>query len=414
MTTNNNNNKANIPSVALITVGLDPTLAGDIADVAGKMLWAISRADCEGYISPSKRPPFPQGVKTAPVCVAVIDFDGNIDQAIESAAYLQELYPGKTALIARSSLQDHQVLLQAMRAGCNDFIGGEFDPGSFLRSLDRINQQWTTKAAHNTELGTVLTFFGAKGGVGTTTLSVHLAMYLVQCHQKKTLLIDNHPQLGHVCIYLGIDGSRYNFHELVRNLSRLDSELLRGYIATHASGLEVLSSPDTCGGRKATDPVSMAQTLDFLRGEYDYVIVDCPTSLDETNLAVMEASNQVYIVATPEIGAVRDLSRHVDALSENEQNTEKVKVVINRFSSQHAVSVEQIEKAIRLPIAFRLPNSYAEVTRSGILGEPISYKTKSEFSAQLVKWVSSLAGPVIHVEDVATAPAKPKFSLWKK
>jgi len=68
-------------------------------------------------------------------------------------------------------------------------------------------------------------------------------MYLVLCHQKKTLLIDNHPQLGHACIYLGIDGSRYHFQELVRNLSRLDSDLLRGYIATHESGLEVLASP---------------------------------------------------------------------------------------------------------------------------------------------------------------------------
>jgi pilus assembly protein CpaE len=237
-------------------------------------------------------------------------------------------------------------------------------------------------------------------------------MYLVHCHQKKVLLIDNHPQLGHVCVYLGIDGSRYNFHELVRNLSRLDSELLRGYIATHSSGLEVLSSPDTCGGRKATDAVSMAQTLDFLRSEYDYVVVDCPTALDETNIAVIEASNQVFIVATPEIGAIRDLSRHVDVLSENEHNTEKLKVVINRFSSQHSVSVEQIEKAIRLPVTYKLPNSYAEVTRAGILGEPISYKTKSEFSAQLIKWVSSIAGPLgAHMEEVAEK--KPKFSLWK-
>jgi len=257
----------------------------------------------------------------------------------------------------------------------------------------------------------VLTFFGAKGGVGTTTLAVHIAIYLVQCHNKKTLLIDNHPQLGHACIYLGIDGSRYNFHELVRNLNRLDSELLRGYIATHSSGLEVLSSPDTCDGRKATDPESMAQTLDFLRGEYDYVIVDCPTCLDETNLAVFDASNQVYLIATPEIGSVRDLSRHVDILSQNEQNADKVKVVINRFAAQHAVSLEQIEKAIRLPIAFKLPNSYAEVVRSGIMGEPISYKSKTEFSAQLLKWTSSLGGTVIEEEEIT--PKKSKFSLWK-
>lgn len=403
-------NTPTIPSVALITVSVDPQLADQIAACASGMLWAVNRADCDGYISADKRAPFSPAVKFSQYCIAVIDFDQDLHQAIDAAAYIQQVFSGKAALVALSTVQDRETLLRAMRAGCNDFLSGEFSEATFMETLNRLNQQWTSKAARNSARGSVLTFFGAKGGVGTTTLAVHIAIYLVECLKKKTLLIDNHPQLGHACIYLGIDGSRYNFHELVRNLNRLDSELLRGYIATHSSGLEVLSSPDTCEGRKATDPESMAQTLDFLRGEYDYVIVDCPTSLDETNLAVFDASNQVYVVATPEIGSVRDLSRHIDILSQNEQNADKVKVVINRFAAQHAVSLEQIEKAIRLPIAFRLPNSYAEVVRSGILGEPISPKSKTEFSTQLLKWMTSLGGPIVQEEEAAP---KKRFSLWK-
>jgi pilus assembly protein CpaE len=343
----------------------------------------------------------------------VIDFDKDIEQAISAATYIQEMFAGKAALVALSASQDPDILLRAMRAGCTEFISGELDEAAFSDTLVRLNAQWTAKNVRNTARGSVVTFFGAKGGVGTSTLAIHLAMYLVQVHQKKTLLIDNHPELGHACIYLGIDGSRYHFHELVRNLSRLDSELLRGYIATHSSGLEVLSSPDVCGGRKATDPESMAQTLDFLRGEYDFVVVDCPTSLDETNLAVIEASNQVYLVATPEIGAVRDLSRHVDSLSQGEQNVEKVKVVINRFSAQHAVSIEQIEKAIRLPVTIKLPNSYSEVVRSGILGEPISPKQKSDFSSQILKWVNGLVGSSGPVVEEA-APAKKSIFAFLK
>jgi len=84
---------------------------------------------------------------------------------------------------------------------------------------------------------------------------------------------------------------------------------------------------------KKLDPESITQTLDFLRGEYDYVIVDGPSSLDETNLAVIDASNEVYLIATPEIAAIRDLSRYVDSLSQGEHDIGKVKVVINRFSS---------------------------------------------------------------------------------
>jgi len=403
---------AGTPSVALITVSIENSLAEEVAHAISEMPWTVRRADCEGYISHARRPPFSQGVKSAHYCIAVIDLDTDIAQAIEAAAYIQEMFSGKAALVARSTSQDHEILLRAMRAGFNDFIGESFNPESFAETLTRISQLWQTRAASNAVRGSVVSLIGTKGGVGTTTLAVHLAMYLVQTHGKKTLLIDNHAQLGHACVYLGIDGSRHNFHELVRNLSRLDSELLRGYIATHSSGLEVLSSPDTCENHRTTDPEQMSQTLDFLRGEYDYVIVDCPATLDDTNLAVIEGSNLVYLVSTPEIGAVRDLSRFVDSLVQNDENKERLKVIINRFSSQHAVGPEQIEKAIRTEIFMRFPNSYAEVVRSGIMGEPIGPKQKSEFGAQVAKWVSTLAGSGPG-GDAQAAPKKSGFSLWK-
>lgn len=402
-----------ILSVALISICIEPTLADEIADAVSRISWAVQRADCEGYISASKRPPFPQLVKSAHSCIAIIDFDTDIDQAIAAAAYVQELYVGKVALVALSSSQDPEVLLRAMRAGCTEFINADFDENAFIEAMMRLHERWSSKTARNVLRGSVLTFFGAKGGVGTTTLAVHLATYLAQCHGKKTLLIDNHPQLGHACVYLGIDGSRYHFHELVRNLGRLDSDLLRGYIATHTSGLEVLASPDVCGATKATDPESIAQTLDFLRGEYDYVVVDCATALDEVTLAVIDASNYVYVVATPEIGAIRDLSRYVDSISQSDHHTDKLKVVINRFTAQHAVSLEQIEKAIRLPVSIKLPNSYAELARSTLLGEPISPKQKSEFSLPMLKWAASLAGTTAHVEEEVAAPKKSLFGLWK-
>ena len=398
-------------SVALITVSLDASLADVIADSVLKMSWAVHRADCEGYISAAKRPPLSQAIKSSPACIAVIDFDKDIEHASAAAVYIQGLFAGKATIVAMSASRDPDILLRAMRAGCSEFIGEEFDENVFTEMLIRLYQHWSSRTAQNAGLGEIVTFFGVKGGVGTTTLAVHLAMYLVLCHQKKTLLIDSHPQLGHACIYLGIDGSRYHFQELVRNLNRLDSDLLRGYIATHSSGLEVLASPDVSGNIKTHDPDAIAQTLDFLRGEYDYVVIDSPSTLDETNLAVIDASNLLYLVATPEIAAIRDLSRYMDTLSQSECDIEKVKVVINRFSERHALTVEQIEKAIRLPIAFKLPNEYTEVTRSALLGEPISPKKKSDFTIPLINWVNALVAGTKSVEEPVVK--KTKFSLWK-
>ena len=235
-------------------------------------------------------------------------------------------------------------------------------------------------------------------------------MNLVQIQGKRTLLIDHHPELGHVCVYLGLDGQRCIYQEVVRSVTRLDTELLRGFVSKHASGLEVLSSPDSCGAVHSMDADAVARTLKFLRSEYDYIIVDCPNCFDETTMAVVDASNTVYLIATPEIGAIRDLSRYVDHLTLNNSTTEKMQVVVNRVSSRYAVNVEHIEKAIRLPVAIRLPNSYADLVRSANLGEPISLKTKSEFNAEFLNWSNTLVGSTGQSSTIKTRSSI--FAMW--
>jgi pilus assembly protein CpaE len=297
-----------------------------------------------------------------------------------------------------------------MRAGYSEFLSKPFDVDEYTDTLTRLDHRWSSIAGRRQNLGKILSFFGAKGGVGTTTLAVHLAMFLVRSFGKKVLLIDNHAQLGHVVLYLGMDGSNHHFYDLVQNVSRLDQELLRGFIATHASGLDVLSSPDVYGSAWKTDADSVERTLEFLSTQYDFVLLDCEASFEDITLAVVAFSNWIYLVATPEIGAVRDLSRYVDGLIQNEQATKKLQVIINRYSSHEAVTIEQIEKAVHLPIAFKIPNNYGELVRSINIGEPLSAESKSDFSLQMKKWAASLVKAVM---PAAEEPVKKKFALWK-
>jgi pilus assembly protein CpaE len=386
------NSESGVFTAAVITVCLDPDTAERVVQAVEKMPWLVTASNFEAYISASRRPYIGPQLKAADACIAIVDFDQRPEEAVETTKYLQQVFPGKITVIALAQSREPELLLLAMRGGCTEFLHKPLKMDAFQEVLRRLERQWTATTARTAPVGSVLSFFGAKGGVGTTTLAVHLAMYLVQCHGKRTLLIDNHAELGHISVYLGIDGSRYHFAEVVRNVSRLDSELLQGFVAKHSSGLEILSSPDVCGNMNNMDPDAIARTLEFLKTEYDFVILDCATAVDENALAVIDVSTRVYLVATPEIGAIRDLARYVDNLMQIDYTTEKMHVVINRFSSRYAVSVEQIEKAIRLPIAIRLPNSYTELVRSVNLGEPVSAKTKSDFAAQVVKWSNTLVG----------------------
>jgi pilus assembly protein CpaE len=395
--------------VALLTVHVERGTMDQIRQTATEMPWEVVHVDYDNYFSAAKLPPLTQRATNTQACVAVVDFDGDPELALETAQLLRQSFSHNTGILALSFTTDPDLLLRAMRAGYSEFLGKPFHPDEFADTLARLDQRWAATTVRPRNLGKILSFFGAKGGVGTTTLAVHLAMFLVGLG-KKVLLIDNHAQLGHVVLYLGMDGSNHHFYDLVQNVSRLDEDLLHGFIATHSSGLDVLSSPDVYGGLWKTDKDSVERTLEFLGTQYDFVLLDCEASFEDINLAVISFSNLIYLVASPEIGAIRDLSRYVDGLVQSEHATKKLQVVINRYSSHEAVTIEQIEKAVHLPIAIKIANSYSELVRSINIGEPVTGESKSEFASQMNKWATALAGPV---GTTTQEPVKKRFALWK-
>ncbi len=396
-------------SVALVAVSTDAEAMDRIQQAAGQLPWRLTHDYFEDYVTSERRPAISNEIKSADAIAAIVDFDRDPSAALESASYLHQIFSGRLFVAALSGSNDPDLLLSAMRAGCSEFLKKPLDPQQLAEAFTRQDRKWsgTMARAHNS--GHILSIFGAKGGVGTTTIAVTLACFLVRQHGKRVLLIDNHPEFGHVCLYLGLDGTRYHFDELIRNVNRLDSELLKGFIAKHPSGLEVLASPESHDLARTVDPDSLERTLEFLRGEYDYVILDCETTLEDVGLAVMDRSDQIYLVATPDIGAIRDLSRYIDGLSRNDSTSQRLHVIINRYSSHGAIAIEQIERAIRVPVEVKIGNAYADCLRAINVGEPLGPDRKSELGSQFAKWTGVLTG---NGEKKVQQPARKGFSFW--
>ena len=333
---------------------------------------------------------------------------------MESTRYLHHVFGSKVTVIALSNALDQGLLLEAMRAGCKEFLVKPFQPKAVQEAVLRIQAEWMAASGRSASVGTILSLMGAKGGVGTTTLAVHTAVYLAQVHNKRTLLIDTRPELGHVAIYLGMDGSKYHFAGVVKNVRRLDSALLQASVGTHSSGVQVLTSPDHADKMESMDADSVKRTLEFLLSEYDFIVMDCASNLDGITLTAMQSSAKIYLVSSPELGAVRDLSRYIDTLTQDPRLGEKVHVMLNRCSSRFAVDEEQIEKAIKKDVEVRLPNAYVDVVRAINLGEPIDPKSKSEFAMQLVKWTNTLVGVTPPAAAAAPAPARTGFGFFRK
>ncbi len=396
----------------MFTVCVDPETVANVMDGCAYAADTEFAGEFHDYMGHHKRPQFSQRVKDAAAQIALIDFDRNPDEAVQSAEILHQMFPGKIAIIAVSKRSHQELILQAMRAGCSEFLSCPFVLSQFTEMVGRLQSRFTALAPESAKnAGTVIALFGVKGGVGGTTLAVYLATFLVRQHRKKVLLIDHHHQLGHVCLYLGLTENPYYFDELLRNVDRLDVELLAGFLTRHPSGLDVLPSPDTCAVRYSSSPHDMEHVLSFLRSEYDYVILDSSLETQNVNSAIIDSADEVYLVATPDVAALRDLSRHVENFGLDAKTAPKLRIAINRSSSNDAVSAEQVEAAVRFPVSVTIPNAYAELIHAINAGEPLSPQRRSEFTSKISKW----ANRMVHAQsnpDTDT-PKKRRLAFWK-
>ncbi len=350
-----------------------------------------------------------QKLQRAEISVCVIDFDGDRAAAVEAANGLQQSLHGRGTLMAVSSKNDPGLILEAMRAGCSEYLLKPLSAEQLAEALRRLHTRVSArKPARAKPSGRILALLGARGGAGTTTLAVHLGCFLVRQYGKKTLILDEHSRLGHVSLYLGEDQANYHFYELVRNISRLDESLLQGFVIHHSKCLDILPSPDVFDDSANVSLDDVHRAIRFLGDNYEFVVIDCPHGVHNLSLTTIDCCDELFLIATPDVPALRDLSRYIDRLLQSNVAAGKIKVVINRYSSDGALTLEQIEKAIRQPIAITIPNASNDLIRAMNTGNPVLPDRKSEFAVQMKKWAASL----VPGEGAEVPEPKRRFAFW--
>ncbi|HYY68712.1 MAG TPA: AAA family ATPase [Terriglobales bacterium] len=332
--------------------------------------------------------------------VCIIDYDDNQAEAIHATERLRAESGGEVAVFAASRAADPERIIAAMRAGCSEYLVKPIAPERLIEALSHIQVKAKERARAKTR-GKIITFLGAKGGAGVTSICMHVALHLAAGEKQKVLLVDQHPALGDTSLYLGTGRHQYSFYELASNTERLDQELLQGFLLHHDSGLDLLDSPEALDALHNAPPSAIEQTLVFLSELYQHVLVDCPPGLTDATLAAVAQSDQLVIVITPELPAIRNAVRYMDHLSSLGYPSQNIKVVLNRSAKKNALSDDQIEMALHQSIAVKIPNSYHEVVHAINAGTPIMPGDNSAFGMTIAEWASRLNGKKVHAASAA-------------
>jgi pilus assembly protein CpaE len=330
-----------------------------------------------------------------PPDICIIDFDRDRRKAAQTAENIHGGAP-ETALFAVSTDAQPDLIIQSMRSGCSEYLLKPIGREQLLNAVARVGGR--RKERTQAFKAQVLAFIGAKGGCGVTSLVTQLGALLANSFSKRTLVVDLHPDFGDAALYLGLTKYRYHFFELVENTDRLDGELLQSFLAHHSSGLEVIPAPEGTDVPRRILPGAVAQTFDFLRARYDYILVDMAPGLSDENLEMVRHCDQLHMIAIAEVSALRNVVRHFEYLTRKEIPRERFRVVLNRHQKRSLISDGEIEKTLGQKIYWKVPNQYAHVVKVINGGDPIASLSSSEVIRNLKELASFLGAKPGNVE----------------
>jgi pilus assembly protein CpaE len=267
---------------------------------------------------------------------------------------------------------------QILLAGARAFVPVPFENDEFIDSFLRLEELETR--SHPKEAGDqpvndrsrTLAVFSPRGGVGCTTIAVNTALAIHKATNKRTLLVDGKVSFGHVDLMLNMKGET-SITDLLPHIENLDPRLIDSVVLQHASGLYTMLGPQTIEDGQSLQADHIFQIANAIKKEFDDILIDCGTQLDEKTVTWMDVSQKVLLVLTPTLADLRDIRRFLAFIHSLNIHAEKFMLILNKVGLKGALSVEEIESALGIRVFASLPQDEARAVRAMNRGVPVYF-----------------------------------------
>ncbi len=298
--------------------------------------------------------------------------------------------------------------IRGLRAGADDYLVKPFHPAELLARIKSLLARFAPKdlLVGRPPLGRVLAFYGAKGGVGTTTIAINVAIALQRELGRRVCLVDANLQFGDHRVFMDLGLDRKSIVDVVSAPS-IDADLLRGVLVEHDSKIDLLLAPPTPEQAELITKEHLTQIIDVLRGIYDYVVVDVDKRLDDVNLGVFDAAEHLFVVLTADLSCLKNVRLVLETLSHIGYAGDRVKLVLNRSNAFTGINAKTAEGALRHPIDLQVVNEYRGAISALNSGAPVMYtRADSPLGRSLHDLARAIDRGTAAGSALATAPAR--------
>jgi pilus assembly protein CpaE len=313
--------------------------------------------------------------------VILLDLVSDLDVACELIRSVNALNL-QTHVVGLHVRNDSDAILRSLRMGASEFLYAPFDPDTQTEAVTRLRRLLQPEPANDIQPGTIIAFSSAKPGSGASTLAAQTAFALRRTTSKRVLLADFDLMGGMIGFYLKLSHSK-SLLDALESADQLNETLWSSFAAS-ADGVDILPAPETAyaGG---VDPARLHAVLEYVRLNYDWVVIDLPVVFQRLSLMTISESDRAFLVSTSELPSLHLARKAVNLLDQLGFPKDRFQIMVNRINKRDEIGGADFEKLFNCPVHSRVPNDYFSLHRAVTLGQPV------DGHCELGKAIQSLA-----------------------
>lgn len=319
------------------------------------------------------------GAERSPETI-IVDVSG-IEMPASRVYDLVELCEPGVTVVAVGDRNDIGLYRDLVRAGVSEYIVKPVTAQLLAKALSAVPHA-TDGSPISRKLGKLVGVVGARGGVGATTLAIHLASHLADRQNRRVVLLDLDLHTGDCALALNLKPTP-GLREALTNPRRLDSIFIERAVVVHGERLFVLSAEEPLGADIEFTAEAVATLVGVLRTQFHYIIADVPRIATVPYRHVLGIADVRLIVADQTLRSVRDTVRLRDTLGEREGMHCNL-LVVNRSGEggRDAMTLEEMAK-VRLRSNYVIPFRPKLFTGPGVADRGAFGKVVSALAAEI-------------------------------
>lgn len=257
-----------------------------------------------------------------------------------------------TAVVQVLAQRSPQLALRAMESGARGVVSQPFvfedvseRVSNALEYVETMRRVIAGTAAKRRRRGRLVCVAGAKGGVGATTLAVHMAIDFLRIHpNSRVCVVDADVEKGDVAALLDIRQS-VSIADIAKVSSDLSVATVMDAVIQHESGIHVMLAPNDVRESDYITPEAIHTVLELLRLEFPLVIVDAGGHVSPSQAAVAQMADEMVVVTTPDAMVMRAFRKRAAAWeSLGVRDEAALKVVINKVDKRSVFPASAVPK----------------------------------------------------------------------